>query len=285
MFEHAKPAVMQAEAAAAGGAKLPEVLKLLRRLGLDDFGLLLLSMPNAEYPHLSKVLPKMASEATQKQWAGSCDVTLLKQTTLFSRQLAYTYQRYSGRQLDSLRILDFGCGFGRLIRMMYYFTDPDRIYGIDPWDRSINICESDGVLANYGISERVPQKLPVNGTKFDLAYACSVFTHLSQKAAMASFGAIRQAMQPDGIFIATIRPVEFWQYFDKIKNSSNAINLERVHKETGFAYQEHPGVMEGTYGDASISLPFMERIPGWKMVGYDRSLGDSYQIVVAMKPA
>ena len=41
-------------------------LKALRCLGIDDFGYLLMTMPNAQFPKLSNLLPKMASEEVQR---------------------------------------------------------------------------------------------------------------------------------------------------------------------------------------------------------------------------
>ncbi|MDT9179481.1 MAG: class I SAM-dependent methyltransferase [Limnospira sp. PMC 1238.20] len=114
-------------------------------LGLDDFGMLLWSMPNAAYPKMSKILPKMATNEVQLQWTGSSGTDLLKQTTSFVRSVAHNFCKFSGNTLDNKSILDFGCGYGRIARLMYYFTNSDNLFGVDPWDRSIEICRSDGL--------------------------------------------------------------------------------------------------------------------------------------------
>ena len=59
----------------------------------------------------------------------------------------------SGRSLSGKRILGFGCGYGRILRSMLYFSDPADLYGCDPWDRSIDLCKQDGLTVNLALSE------------------------------------------------------------------------------------------------------------------------------------
>lgn len=281
-FQHALPIVLEAEEHAADGAPLSTVLKVLRRLPLEDFGELLLSMPNDEYPGLSGLLPAMASGEVQKKWTGSSGLTLLGQSTAFVRQAAYLYASARGEGLEGKTILDFGCGYGRLLRLMLYFTDPDRLWGLDAWERSLEASREAGVLAHLRKSDTFPQALPVDGTRFDFAYAFSVFTHLSPRAAEACLGAVRSAMAPGGIFVATIRPIEFWRYLDEARGTSVAADLTSEHHRHGFAYLPHAGPEGDAYGDASVAVDFFDR-PAWQLLGHDRSRGDRYQLSVVLR--
>jgi SAM-dependent methyltransferase len=132
MLEYARDCIRQAEAAATGPGALHECLSILRRLPFDDFGQIMISMPSPEMPRLSAVLPAMASAEVQRNWTGSDGVALLLQTNNFVRIVAQSFQGLCGRNLSNARILDFGCGYGRILRAMYYFTDPDRLLGCDP---------------------------------------------------------------------------------------------------------------------------------------------------------
>ena len=69
---------------------LPSALKALRVLGIDDFGYVLMSMPNTDLPRLSRLLPKMASDDVRKSWTGNCGEALLRQTCAFVRSVAST---------------------------------------------------------------------------------------------------------------------------------------------------------------------------------------------------
>jgi 2-polyprenyl-3-methyl-5-hydroxy-6-metoxy-1,4-benzoquinol methylase len=81
----------------------------------------------------------MASEDIQKAWAGNSGDAACRHPDL----------RQAVRQR---KVLDFGCGFGRMLRPMYFFNDPEHVYGVDPWDRSIDICRQDGLLGQLAVA-------------------------------------------------------------------------------------------------------------------------------------
>jgi SAM-dependent methyltransferase len=284
VFQFAIPTLASAEQLAAEGASAEQVLEKLRQLSLDDFGMLLISLPNTNYPALSNLLPPMASDEVQKSWTGASGHELFRQTSSFVRQLENNYTRYVGRALKGARIMDFGCGYGRIFRMMYYYANPGELWGLDAWQRSLDICKQDWLPGNFVLSQAVPETLPVGDAKFDLIFSFSVFTHLSPKAAAACLAAIRKAIAPDGLFVCTVRPVEFWPYIDKVRKTKNAEQLYKQHLTEGFAYLPHSGPEGETYGDSSIAFDYFIR-PGWKMVGYDWSMLDPYQVSVILRPS
>jgi len=261
--------------------------RALRGLGLDDFGGFLLTIPNNDYPKLSRLLPDMASEQAQQSWTGSSGITLLKQTATFARSLAYNYNRLTGKVLDGAKILDYGCGFGRIARLMYRFTDPSNFYGVDPWDKSINLCKQARLPGNFAVSDYLPTTLPVGSTKFDLIYALSVFTHLSERALKTSMGTLRKYIAREGLLLITIRPVEIWGHIIQYTPQERETRAKE-HEKKGFAFQPHqrPAV-DGdiTYGDASLSLDWLAKAcPEWKILDWDRSFTDPYQVLVFLSP-
>jgi len=259
----------------------------LRQLGLDDFGEVLLSMPNPDYPRLSKLLPAMASDEIQRNWTGNHGLALLKQTTAFVRALSYNFARVTGRPLDDASVLDFGCGYGRIARLLYYFTDEAKFFGVDPWDRSIEICRESGLKTNFLVSDYLPSTLPVGDAKFDLVYAFSVFTHLSQRATVTCLNTLRNYLADDGMLCITIRPIEYWQH-DPHTSKEQQARLMAMHREKGFAFNPHnraPIDGDITYGDASMTLEWLARtFPAWSIRATDRSLDDAFQRYVFMAP-
>jgi SAM-dependent methyltransferase len=257
-----------------------ELMARLSKLGLDDFGEFLLSLPNSDFPRLSGILPRMASDQVQRDWTGNAGIPLLKQTLNFVRSLSYNYNRLTGRPLDEAKILDYGCGYGRIARLMYAFVGEDSFYGLDPWDRSIEICRADGLTKNFLQSEYLPDSLPVGAAKFDLIYAFSVFTHLSERATLAALGAMRKCISPDGILAITIRPEEYWQH-DVHTSPAMKTELSTAHRDKGFAFCPHKrAAVDGdvTYGDTSMTLDWLDsHATGWVIRGTDRSLEDPLQ--------
>jgi SAM-dependent methyltransferase len=113
----------------------------LRQLGLDDFGEVLMTMPNVLYPKLSAILPAMSDDVTQKNWTGNSGLELLKQTSVFVRTMSYGFSKITGLTLENARVLDFGCGYGRIARLMYFFTESSKVFGVDPLQESIRLCQ------------------------------------------------------------------------------------------------------------------------------------------------
>jgi SAM-dependent methyltransferase len=260
----------------------------LRELGLDDFGALLLSMPNDRYPKLSGLLPQMASEEVQQNWTGGSGLPLLRLTCNFVRSTAYNFTRLTKHDLTDATILDYGCGYGRMLRIMSYFTSEKNLYGVDPWDRSLEECLKCGLTENIFLSHYLPLDLPLGNTKFDLIYAFSVFTHTSQRATYASLNALRQYISSNGLLVITIRPVEYWNAFEGLADELRK-DLIRRHRSEGFAFWPHnrpPIDGDITYGETSMTLDWIRQNAGrWCVAGIDRSLDDGLQIYVFLRPA
>ncbi|NWH07425.1 MAG: class I SAM-dependent methyltransferase [Alphaproteobacteria bacterium] len=286
MLEHMKPILAEAERAAASGG-IGAALTALRKLALDDFGVVMLEMPNGAYPNLSKVLPRMASPQVQENWTGASGYVLLRQSLNFTRILANKYAEVTGESLSGKRILDYGCGYGRLLRTMLYFGDPGRLFGCDPWTESIRLCEEAAIPVKLDVTEYLPQSLPYEPASIDLAYAFSVFTHTSLRASRAALGALRQVMHKDGLLALTIRPVEYWAYAAR-NGDFDATPFQRDHREKGFAFKPHnrpPIDGDITYGDTSMTFPFLEEIAeGWRLHSYEHSLDDLHQLVMFLQP-
>ena len=131
MFSYTRDIILAAEQAVSTG-EADEGLWHLRHLSLDDFRQVLFGLPDDSLPNLSAVFPRMPSEDVQKSWTGHSGVPLLQRTTSFVRSVAYNCQKLLGHGMEDRTILDFGCGYGRILRLMYYYSSPARIWGLDP---------------------------------------------------------------------------------------------------------------------------------------------------------
>jgi hypothetical protein len=265
-----------------------EMFELLRGLPLDLVGQTLMHLsPEYEGPLRGK-LPRMGSEEVQKNWTGASGYHLLQQTTAFVRAVEGGYRRFTGRALEGAMMLDYGCGWGRILRLMYRFTAPENLYGCDPWDRSIEICKDDGIIANLAVSDYLPKKLPFPEAKFDVIYAFSVFTHLSERSAKTAIDACRKSIKDEGLLAITIRPLSYWDAHQESQGKVNREKMKSLHTESGFAFTPHQRAsVDGdiTYGDTSISLDYIAKNwKGWEVVGQDWQLHDPYQIIVFLKP-
>jgi hypothetical protein len=165
---------------------------------------------------------------------------------------------------------------------MYYFTNPSNLHGCDPWNLSIDLCRQAGILGHLEVSDYLPQTLPFGGS-FDLIYAFSVFTHLSERTTRLCLNVLADALAPDGMLVITIRPIEYWQ-IDAAVPESDRLALTACHESDGFAFWPHVRErVDGdiTYGDTSMSLEYLQKnFPKLTIVSIERTLDDPYQLLV-----
>lgn len=256
---------------------------IFRKIPLEIFGMMLLDIPST-FPNIKAFFPSMASDEVQINWTGAHGNDLLLQTAAFVKTLTGGYTGISGKNMDNAKVLDFGCGWGRIIRLLYKYTSFENIYAVDPWDESLKQCREHGVKAELALSEWVPRTLPF-ACQFDLIYAFSVFTHLSEKTTHDTLQTLRNYISADGLLVITIRPKEYWHVHDK---GALAPEMIKTHEGKGFAFTPHardPIDGDITYGDTSISLDyFYSHFPQWKILSIEYNLIDPYQVILFLKP-
>lgn len=271
------PAVMTRAAALTG----------LRQLGANDFSVVMWSMPLQAYPKLSSLLPRMAAAADQELWTGSSGERLLLQSMNYIRSVAENYTALTDHTIRDRKILDFGCGYGRFLRLGMYYTD--QIQGCDPWTESVRVCEEAGLAGMCRLSEYVPESLPVD-RDFELAIAFSVFTHLSERSTKAALSAIRAHLRDGAIACITIRPVEYWQANYLGSHGQAFVDKQQeLHRRSGFAFTAHAGGHndeDATYGDTSFTTEWLlANNSGWQIAAKDRSQDDPTQRYIFLRAA
>lgn len=265
-------------------------IRLCNMIPLEVFGKILIDRPK-KFPNLIQQLPKMPEQQVQIHWTGSSDHLLMTQSVNFIRIIVTAYNSLCNKSLSEANVLDYGCGWGRLIRLLYKYVPVSQIYGVDPWDRSIEICRECDVKGNLFLSDYLPRTLPTpEGVQFDFIMAFSVFTHLSEKATKICLSTLADYLANDGLLAFTTRPVDYWDFYRNINKDikrRNIKELKRNHSEKGFAFNPHNREkIEGdiTFGDTSMSLKYIENtFPNLEIVGFELSDIDPFQQVVFMK--
>jgi SAM-dependent methyltransferase len=207
------------------------------------------------------------------------------QSVAFVRTLLAMHGRRGGPDAAALRVLDFGCGWGRLLRLLLKDVPAEGLHGVDPWQRSIDLCREHRIPCPLALSDYIPRSLPFEGP-FDLVYAFSVFTHLSESTARTALATLRSAVSGRGLLCLTIRPVEYWHHHGP---KGEPACIER-HRDHGFAFLPHanrePIEGEITYGDTSMTLDALARLAeGWTIAEVDWNPCDPLQVVVGLVPA
>jgi len=265
-----------------------DIPHLFKEIPLEVFGELSLQQQD-KYPNIKRFFPLMPSEEIQVNWTGSHGRTLLKQSIAFVKTVVeYCKSEFGTEDLSKLYLLDYGCGWGRLIRLFYKYIPTTQIYAVDAWEFPLKICHDCNVKANFAKIDDTCKEIPFN-VKFDVVIAFSVFTHLSKRAGEAALNAIRRSIKDDGIFVLTVRPADYWKVHATLWNPQIRVgDLIRQHEENGFVFIPHnrePIDGDITFGDTTISIDYIkDNWTEWQLINYTINSIDPYQVVVLMKP-
>jgi len=108
----------------------------------------------------------------------------------------------NGIPLGSLgKVLDFGSGCGRVAR--YWHGQTAQLFGTDYNAELIEWCEANLPATSFAVNKLSPPLNYGNGT-FDLVYALSVFTHLSEDLQFAWMDELRRIIRPGGLLFITL---------------------------------------------------------------------------------
>jgi ubiquinone/menaquinone biosynthesis C-methylase UbiE len=110
----------------------------------------------------------------------------------------------TGRRLESLdAVLDFGCGCGRVMRRWAGVSGPS-FFGSDYNPNLIKWCRDNLRFGQFEVNGLAPP-LPFADDQFDLLYALSVFTHLTEPLQHEWMRELRRVIKPGGLILFTTR--------------------------------------------------------------------------------
>jgi len=275
---------------AGGGA---ECFALFRDLDADLWALLL-TQEYTLYPNIRKLLPAMPHPSLQELWNGASGVRLAAQSAAFYRLLRERVAAATDVPLSDARVLDFGCGWGRLTRYLARDVAPGRLHGCDPVASILDVCRETRVPAQLARSAFVPDRLPFT-ERFDVAFAFSVFTHVSEPAHERCLAALHAGLRPDGVLVLTIRPPEYLRFCAAMHPLLAALEPE-AHAglaEPRYLFVPHPadaghpqfGGGEMTYGETVITLPYVRErwAPAFELLHADVLVGDLFQVALTLR--
>src|SRR5215211_3719127 len=245
------------------------------------------------YPNIRSLLPSVPDTALQRIWNGASGTELADQSKSFYIKLRERLAHHSGRSLADARVLDFGCGWGRLTRFLARDVEPGQLYGCDPVEAILDVCRENGVPAKLARTDFFPQRLPF-GERFDLAFAFSVFTHISEAAHESCLRALHRAIRPEGILVVTIRPPEYLSSCERMQPLLRSLGPDYMARldEPRYLFAAHPpgprhlqyAGGEMTYGESVITLPYIRQrwSPMFELLQVDLLVGDLHQVVLTL---
>lgn len=109
----------------------------------------------------------------------------------------------AGVDLESAgRMLDFGCGCGRLLRIMARLAHEFELHGVDIDADAIAFCREHLDFASFERIGTAPP-MPFEDGSFDVIYSFSVFTHLTEAGSRAWLDELARITRPGGVVALT----------------------------------------------------------------------------------
>jgi SAM-dependent methyltransferase len=223
-------------------------------------------------------------------------VQLAAQGAAFYRRVVERFAQAHEQPLTAARVLDFGCGWGRMTRFFARDVAPGRLFGCDPVQGILDVCAGSGVPARLARSEFMPDRLPFD-EPFDLAFSFSVFTHLSESAHERCLRALHAALAPGGVLVVTVRPPEYLRTRARMRPLLDALGRDPAARlrEPLYLFVPHdpdPGHpqyrgAEMAYGEAVVTLPYVRErwSPLFELLEVDLLIGDLFQVMLTLRRA
>lgn len=281
------------EAACAEREPGPEALGLFRDLD-DDLWAVLLTGQYTRYPNIRAVLPQAPELSIQARWNGWTGLKLLNESKSFYQRVVQLSSAYARRGLSDSRVLDFGCGWGRLTRFFARDVAPGSLFACDPVQEILDVCRETGVPARLARSDFVPERLPFE-ERFDLVFAFSVFTHLSEPAHEACLRAIHDSLTDGGLLIVTVRPPAYLSHCEAMRPLLRSLGPDPLAglAEPRYLFVPHPAEpdhpqfhgTEMTFGETVITLPYVRErwSPAFELLEVSLLTEDMHQVVLTLR--
>lgn len=172
---------------------------------------LISSLGSAQNSPLGQRLPDFPSEELQRNTTGLSSEAALRQAFAFYQNVEDSLQKVGRPLTPESRVLDFGFGWGRISRVFMKDVRLENIHGIDVDPDFVKLTQE---LFHSDRFELCPAFPPVgfaDGT-FDLIYAYSVFSHLSEKACQEWMNEFERILRPGGLVAFTTRHETFFDF-------------------------------------------------------------------------
>ena len=142
--------------------------------------------------------------AALREWvAGTTDPDWFLQSGKLGVQTIVSLLEAHGTVLGELdSVLDFGCGCGRVIRHLRHY-EALKLHGTDCNQQAIVWCDEHLNFAEFGTNQLEP-RTRYREHCFDLVYAFSVFTHLTESLQSPWMRELRRILKPEGLLIVTV---------------------------------------------------------------------------------
>ena len=167
-------------------------------------------------------LPPMVPETIQSRLHGTTGAAAMQGALKFRRVL----KEKIGRISSDAKLLDFGCGWGRHIRVFLKDFRDMNIYGVDIDPANIALLKK--CLPNEVniIQCYEGQPIALASNSVDLIISFSVFSHINEESAKYWLNELRRLLKPEGYIVITSWGKALFDIFARLKETNGEIEYD-----------------------------------------------------------
>lgn len=261
------------------GVMVPEedgYWRLVSRLSDSDY--LALMIRSTSEPFVQGIrMPGFPPPDIQRMFVGSVDEHALREGYNFYRVVKQCCARYGAAIKPTTRILDFGCGWGRIARFFFKDVRSSNFFGVDVDPDMIALCQDTLPCGTYSVVGAYPPML-FGPESLDAIFAYSVFSHLAEDVALDWIKEFARVLRPGGLVLATTQRRGFLDFcaslhakgppFESLWHAALADSFvpveaaRRVYDTGGFLFSPTGGGANrprSVYGEALIPRSYIQR--------------------------
>lgn len=214
-------------------------------------------------------LPRVPPDDFQQRYNSQVGEANLQLAFKFYSIVKQYMARFGGPLRPDSRVLDFGCGWGRVTRMFLKDVLGTNLCGIDVDPLAIEWCRETLCHGTYELNDTNPPT-KCQPRSFDLICAYSVFSHLSEPVHLRWIEEFSRLLKDGGALIVTtlgpsfIRVCQSFREKEQLEGSQKSVARSFVDADAALAdydsgkYLFAPNPTD-VYGMSLISRAYVER--------------------------
>ncbi len=148
-------------------------------------------------------MPLFPPAALQEVFVGASGRAALDEAAAFYRAVKAGAATAGVPLRRDSAVLDFGCGWGRITRFFLRDVDAAGLVGCDVLPGMVDMCRRLDLRARFVVTPPAPPSDLATGS-FDVIYAYSVLTHMSEELHLACIAEFRRLLRPGGVLVASV---------------------------------------------------------------------------------
>lgn len=172
-------------------------------------------------------VPTYPADEVQIRTTGRAGVETLKEAFYYYEDCISIFNQIGNVDYDSSVLMDFGVGWGRIIRFFMKDISPKNLIGVDIKTELLDICKQTFDWGTFVKSESHPP-ISLESESVDFITGYSVFSHLAKDVSRAWFEEFYRILKPGGIVTVTTRGRWFLNYIKNLDSENQykkALNM------------------------------------------------------------